>query len=58
MTRIRLPDAVGPRKNSKPRQRYGTLKEAPWSMPGYLFVEKPEGGCWWVLEGCCEVVEG
>ena len=57
MTRVRLPDDPGPRANSKPRERYGVLQPEPFKLPGYVFVEKPEGGCWWVPEKCCEVVE-
>ena len=55
--KVRLPDDPGPRSNSKPRERYGILRESSWDMPGYWFVEKPEGGCWWVLKECCEIVE-
>ncbi len=55
--KVVLPDAPGPRKNSKPRKRYGTLKPSPWRMPGYLFVEKDDGKCWWVPEGICEVIQ-
>lgn len=55
--RIRLPDAPSPRANSKPRPRYGIVLESPWRMPGYVLVQKPEGGSWWVPEKLCRPVD-
>lgn len=52
--RIRLPDSPGPRRNSKPRERYGIVKDPPWNMPGYLYVLKDDGKCWWVLKSICK----
>ena len=57
MTKVRLPDAPGPRSNSKPRPRYGIVMEPPFALPGFLYVEKDNGECWWVPERICVVEE-